>query len=143
MITDKERTLLIETLGKQYSAKVSQHLQKLKIKNAIGKDYTTDSIRIFVNGMRENEKVEIAIMQLVNKTIKAKKVMQKITPFLWFDNQAEEAVNLYTSIFNNSKTTSLMRMPDGNVLTAGFQLDGQSFAALNGGGGLKPRRGYL
>ncbi len=77
MITDKERTLLIETLGKQYSAKVALHLQKLKIKNAIGKDYTTDSIRIFVNGMRENEKVEIAIMQLVNKTIKAKKVMEK------------------------------------------------------------------
>jgi hypothetical protein len=77
MITDKERTLLIETLGKQYSAKVSQHLQKLKIKNAIGKDYTTHSIRIFVNGIRENEKVEIAIMQLVNKTIKAKKIMQK------------------------------------------------------------------
>lgn len=76
MITEKERTLLINTLGKQYSAKVAQHLQKLKIKNAIGKDYTTQSIRIFVNGMRENEKVEIAIMQLVNKTIKAKKVMQ-------------------------------------------------------------------
>ena len=63
----------------------------------------------------------------------SEKAMQKITPFLWFDNQAEEAVNLYTSIFNNSKTTSLMRMPDGKVLTAGFQLNGQSFAALNGG----------
>ena len=63
----------------------------------------------------------------------SEKAMQKITPFLWFDNQAEEAVNLYTSIFNNSQTTSLMRMPDGKVLTAGFQLDGQSFAALNGG----------
>ena len=63
----------------------------------------------------------------------SEKAMQKITPFLWFDNQAEEAVKLYTSIFNNSKTTSLMRMPDGKVLTAGFQLDGQSFAALNGG----------
>jgi hypothetical protein len=76
MITEKERTLLIATLGKQYSAKVQLHLQKLKIKNAIGKDYSTQGIRVFVNGMRENEKVEIAIMQLVNKTIKAKKVMQ-------------------------------------------------------------------
>ena len=75
MISDKERKLLIETLGKQYSAKVALHLQKLKIKNAIGKDFTTHSIRIFVNGMRENEKVELAMMQLVNKTIKAKKVM--------------------------------------------------------------------
>jgi hypothetical protein len=76
MITEKERTLLIKTLGKQYSAIVEQHLQKLKIKNTIGKDYTKQSIRIFVNGMRENEKVEIAIMQLVNKTIKAQKLMQ-------------------------------------------------------------------
>ena len=76
MITEKERTLLINTLGKQYSAQVAKHLQKLKIKNAIGKDYTKQSIRIFVNGRRENEKVEIAIMQLVNKTIKVKKLMQ-------------------------------------------------------------------
>jgi predicted 3-demethylubiquinone-9 3-methyltransferase (glyoxalase superfamily) len=69
--------------------------------------------------------------------------MQKITPFLWFDGQAEEAVNFYTSIFKNSKIGSLTRyseeaskvsgIPAGTVMTAPFQLDGQDFIALNGG----------
>jgi len=69
--------------------------------------------------------------------------MQKITPFLWFDNQAEEAVNFYTSIFKNSKIKSVARYgeagaeasgrPKGTVMTIAFQLDGQEFAALNGG----------
>jgi predicted 3-demethylubiquinone-9 3-methyltransferase (glyoxalase superfamily) len=58
---------------------------------------------------------------------------QKITPFLWFNDNAEEAVNHYTSVFENSKISSLSRMPDGKVLTVGFELAGQSFAALNGG----------
>ena len=72
------------------------------------------------------------------------KVMQKITPFLWFDNQAEEAVNLYTSIFKNSKIVSIKRYPEGplegpmkgmegKVLTAVFELEGQRFMALDGG----------
>jgi len=65
--------------------------------------------------------------------------MQKITPFLWFDNQAEEAMNLYVSIFKNSKVLSVNRYgdgapaPKGTVMTANFQLDGQEFTALNGG----------
>jgi predicted 3-demethylubiquinone-9 3-methyltransferase (glyoxalase superfamily) len=65
--------------------------------------------------------------------------MQKITPFLWFDNQAEEAVNFYTSIFKNSKVGKVSRYgdagpgPKGAVLTASFVLDGQEFIALNGG----------
>lgn len=65
--------------------------------------------------------------------------MQKITPFLWFDGNAEEAVNLYTSIFKNSKIEALTRYgaggpgPEGTVMTATFQLDGQKFMALNGG----------
>jgi predicted 3-demethylubiquinone-9 3-methyltransferase (glyoxalase superfamily) len=65
--------------------------------------------------------------------------MQKITPFLWFDNNAEEAMNFYTSIFKNSKTKSISRygegapMPKGTVMTGSFQLDGQEFIALNGG----------
>jgi predicted 3-demethylubiquinone-9 3-methyltransferase (glyoxalase superfamily) len=65
--------------------------------------------------------------------------MQKITPFLWFDNQAEEAMNFYISIFKNSKVLSITRYPEGGpglagtVLTAKFQLDGQEFVALNGG----------
>ncbi|MBC7777035.1 MAG: VOC family protein [Phycisphaerae bacterium] len=58
---------------------------------------------------------------------------QKITPFLWFDHQAEEAVNLYTAIFPNSKITSIVKLPNGAVMTAGFELGGQKFAALNGG----------
>jgi predicted 3-demethylubiquinone-9 3-methyltransferase (glyoxalase superfamily)/uncharacterized protein YndB with AHSA1/START domain len=59
--------------------------------------------------------------------------MQKITPFLWFDTQAEEAANFYVSIFKNSKITKSMRGPDGKMLTVGFELDGQHFTALNGG----------
>jgi predicted 3-demethylubiquinone-9 3-methyltransferase (glyoxalase superfamily) len=65
--------------------------------------------------------------------------MQKITPFLWFDDNAEEAVQLYTSIFNNSKTTGVTHYPEegpgpaGTVMTITFQLDGQEFIALNGG----------
>jgi predicted 3-demethylubiquinone-9 3-methyltransferase (glyoxalase superfamily) len=64
--------------------------------------------------------------------------MQKITTCLWFDGQAEEAMNLYTSIFKNSKVLSVMRWPKGNalegkVLVASFELDGMQFQALNGG----------
>ena len=58
---------------------------------------------------------------------------QTITPFLWFDDNAEEAVHFYTSIFDHSKINSQMHMPDGKVLTMGFELAGQSFAAINGG----------
>ncbi len=65
--------------------------------------------------------------------------MQKITPFLWFDNQAEEAINLYVSVFKNSKILSVSHYgeagpgPAGAVMTATFQLEGQEFMALNGG----------
>lgn len=65
--------------------------------------------------------------------------MQKITPYLWFDNQAEEAVNFYTSLFKDSKILEISRygenmpMPAGTVLTIAFQLNGQDFVALNGG----------
>ena len=65
--------------------------------------------------------------------------MQKITPFLWFDGKAEEAMNFYISIFRNSKIVSVVRYgeagpgPKGMVMTAAFQLDGQEFVALNGG----------
>lgn len=58
--------------------------------------------------------------------------MQKITPFLWFDGQVEEAVNYYTSIFKNSKVHSMQRMGD-SVFSAQFELEGQQFFALNGG----------
>ena len=65
--------------------------------------------------------------------------MKKITPFLWFDDKAEEAMNFYVSIFKNSKVGSVTRYgeagpgPKGTVMTATFQLDGQEFIALNGG----------
>jgi predicted 3-demethylubiquinone-9 3-methyltransferase (glyoxalase superfamily) len=65
--------------------------------------------------------------------------MQKITPFLWFDNRAEEAMNFYISIFKNSKVLTVTRYgdagpgPKGTVMTASFLLDGQEFVALNGG----------
>ena len=60
--------------------------------------------------------------------------MQKITPFLWFDGKAEEAMNFYVSIFKNSKVVSVNRAgPNGPVITASFELEGQTFVALNGG----------
>jgi predicted 3-demethylubiquinone-9 3-methyltransferase (glyoxalase superfamily) len=71
--------------------------------------------------------------------------MQKITPFLWFDNQADEAAKFYTSIFRNSKVGRILRYdeeaaktsqsgrPVGSVLTIEFEIEGQKFTALNGG----------
>ncbi|PYM61467.1 MAG: hypothetical protein DME11_23045 [Candidatus Rokuibacteriota bacterium] len=69
--------------------------------------------------------------------------MQRITPFLWFDTQAEEAVNFYVSIFKNSRIGSIAHYeeeaakasgrPKGSVMTVAFELDGQEFIALNGG----------
>ncbi len=65
--------------------------------------------------------------------------MQKITPCLWFDNQAEEAAQFYTSIFKDSRVLSMLRYgdagprPAGTVMSVTFQLDGQEFIALNGG----------
>ncbi|MGZ8453397.1 MAG: VOC family protein [Candidatus Binatia bacterium] len=65
--------------------------------------------------------------------------MQKITPCLWFDNNAEEAVNHYLSIFKNTKINKILRCgdagpgPKGSILTIAFQLEGQNFIALNGG----------
>jgi predicted 3-demethylubiquinone-9 3-methyltransferase (glyoxalase superfamily) len=68
---------------------------------------------------------------------------QKITPFLWFDSQAEEAAKFYTAIFRNSRIVSITRYeeegaraagrPEGTVMTVAFQLEGQDFVALNGG----------
>jgi predicted 3-demethylubiquinone-9 3-methyltransferase (glyoxalase superfamily) len=66
-------------------------------------------------------------------------MIQKITPFLWFDNQAEEAANFYVSIFGNSKVVNIVRYgeagpgPKGTVMIVTFQLAGQDFTALNGG----------
>ncbi len=65
--------------------------------------------------------------------------MQKITPFLWFDDNAEEAMHFYVSIFKNSRVVSVTRYgdagpgPKGTVMSATFQLEGQDFYALNGG----------
>lgn len=65
--------------------------------------------------------------------------MQKITPFLWFNGQAEEAANLYTSLFKNSKIGNIARYgdagpgPKGSVMSVTFQIEGQEFIALNGG----------
>ena len=65
--------------------------------------------------------------------------MQKITPFLWFDNQAEDAVNFYTSIFKNSKTGNVSLYGEagpgkpGSVMVATFELEGQKFTAINAG----------
>lgn len=65
--------------------------------------------------------------------------MSKITPFLWFNDTAEEAAHFYASVFSNSKILGMTRYgdagpgPKGSVMTVNFELDGQPFAALNGG----------
>ena len=75
--------------------------------------------------------------------------MQKITPFLWFDDKAEQAVKFYTSIFKNSNVGRILRYdeeaakvsesgrPVGSVLTIEFEIEGQKFVALNGGSQFK------
>jgi predicted 3-demethylubiquinone-9 3-methyltransferase (glyoxalase superfamily) len=66
-------------------------------------------------------------------------ITQRITPFLWYDGQAEEAANFYVSIFKNSTMGTITRYgdtgpgPKGSVMTVNFTLDGQEFVALNGG----------
>jgi predicted 3-demethylubiquinone-9 3-methyltransferase (glyoxalase superfamily) len=59
--------------------------------------------------------------------------VQKIVPFLWFDDKAEEAANFYVSIFNNAKLVDVGRGPKGTAMSVTFQLEGQDFYALNGG----------
>jgi len=65
--------------------------------------------------------------------------MQKITPFLWFDHQAEEAARFYISVFKDSKITAITRYgdagpgPSGSVMTVAFEIEGQQYVALNGG----------
>jgi predicted 3-demethylubiquinone-9 3-methyltransferase (glyoxalase superfamily) len=65
--------------------------------------------------------------------------MQKITPFLWFDGKAQEAADFYTAIFKNARITEIMRYgeagpgPKGGLMSATFDLEGQTFIALNGG----------
>lgn len=74
--------------------------------------------------------------------------IQKLTPFVWFDSQAEEAAKFYVSIFRNSKIVTIAHYgkaaaeasgrPEGSVMTVKFQLEGQEFMALNGGPHFKP-----
>lgn len=89
------------------------------------------------------ERYIIVLVKKPADKIIERKYMQKITPNLWFDNNAEEAVRFYTSIFNNSKIGNITRygdagakvsgMPKGTVMTITFKLEGQEFFALNGG----------
>jgi predicted 3-demethylubiquinone-9 3-methyltransferase (glyoxalase superfamily) len=87
--------------------------------------------------------------QTMNTKGSSWKSLQKIIPFLWFDKQAEEAMNFYISIFKNSRIVSIKRYPDGplegpmkgmegKVLTGVFELEGQPFMALDGGPFFKP-----
>jgi predicted 3-demethylubiquinone-9 3-methyltransferase (glyoxalase superfamily) len=80
---------------------------------------------------------------LIDARRKLMRVAQRITPCLWFDHQAEQAATFYVSVFKNSRITSIARYskagheihgrPAGSVMTVAFELDGQSFTALNGG----------
>lgn len=69
--------------------------------------------------------------------------MQKITPYLWFDGQAEDAANYYASVFKNSRVVDVKRygeagpLPEGTVMTVTFEIEGQEFVGLNGGPGFK------
>jgi predicted 3-demethylubiquinone-9 3-methyltransferase (glyoxalase superfamily) len=89
--------------------------------------------------------LELLLWRKIGQTFNFLKlnVMQKITPFLWFDNQAEEAMNFYCSVFKNSQVGSVTHYneaganasgrPRGSVMTTNFQLEGQDFVGLNGG----------
>ena len=74
--------------------------------------------------------------------------MQKITPFLWFNDKAEEAMKFYLSVFKNSKAGAISRygeglpMPAGTVMSASFELEGMEFTALNGGPAFRIRRRF-
>ena len=82
-------------------------------------------------------------MRSANKSKMTAKITQKIAPFLWFEDKAEEAAKFYTSIFKNSKVGKITRYdeeaagptgrPVGSVMTVDFELEGQEFVALNGG----------
>lgn len=65
--------------------------------------------------------------------MKVRYIMSKITPFLWFDHQAEEAADFYVSVFKQARILSVSRNEEGFVFSVSFQLDGQEFIALNGG----------
>jgi predicted 3-demethylubiquinone-9 3-methyltransferase (glyoxalase superfamily) len=85
----------------------------------------------------------LAATGLINFEVKKENAMQKISPFLWFDGNAEEAANFYVSIFKNSKILNISRYgdsgpgPKGSVMVVKFQLNGQEFMALNGGPAFK------
>ena len=78
-------------------------------------------------------------MAATNPTITPEPREQKITTFLWFDNNAEEAANFYVSVFKNSRIITTARYPEGSpgpkgsVMVVDFELEGQRFTALNGG----------
>src|SRR5260370_32199094 len=78
-------------------------------------------------------------LRITKKIITGDDVMQKITTFLTYDNRAEEAVTFYVSIFKNSRINKVVRFgesapaPEGSVMTVTFELEGQTFVALNGG----------
>jgi len=71
------------------------------------------------------------VVGLIN--LKVRYIMSKITPFLWFDHQAEEAADFYVSVFKQARILSVSRNEEGFVFTVSFQLDGREFIALNGG----------
>src|SRR5262245_279478 len=90
-------------------------------------------------GIAFDKSTTATVQSAVNIDTGQENPMQKITPFLWFDGRAEEAMNFYTSIFKNAKVGSVTRYgeagpgPKGKVMSATFELEGQEFYALNGG----------
>ena len=77
--------------------------------------------------------MDMSVSMSCSKISKRRILMQKITPFLWFDNQAEKAMSFYTSVFKDSKVLSTMPGPDGKLMSAAFELNGQQFMVLNAG----------
>jgi predicted 3-demethylubiquinone-9 3-methyltransferase (glyoxalase superfamily) len=87
----------------------------------------------------ENARLELVIQATSSHQTQGAVFMQKITPFLWFDNNAEDAMKFYTSVFKNSKIGKFTLYPEGSpgpagtVMVGSFQIEGQEFIALNGG----------
>jgi predicted 3-demethylubiquinone-9 3-methyltransferase (glyoxalase superfamily) len=99
--------------------------------------------RIRLGSLEENVKPTNVIQATSSNQNQGAALMQKITPFLWFDNNAEEAMKFYTSVFKNSKIGRVTLYPEGSpgpagtVMVGTFQIEGQEFIALNGGPAFK------
>src|SRR5262245_16881203 len=106
---------------------------RIRVAMSIHQIYQPRAETGFVNGRAERRRRRLSISrQPIRLADKEDDLMRKVTPFLWFDHEAEEAAHFYVSVFKNSRLASVNRA-GGRVMTVNFELDGQPFIALNAG----------